>query len=72
VKFTLGGRRFMLTLGCGMVCTVLVWHVKISDLVYRDIIIGTVAAYIVGNTAQKWAQIKKDPAKDTTDEESGV
>jgi hypothetical protein len=53
VKFTLGGRRFMLTLGCGMVCTALVWHGKISDEIFRDITIATVAAYIVGNTYQK-------------------
>lgn len=48
-----GGRRFMLTLGCGIACTLLVWHDKIGDAIFRDIIIATVAAYITGNTWQK-------------------
>jgi len=48
-----GGRRFLLTLGCGAVCTVLVWFGRIDGMVFRDIIIGTVAAYIAGNVAQK-------------------
>jgi hypothetical protein len=48
-----GGRRFLLTLGCGAVCTVLVWFDRIDGMVFRDIIIGTVAAYIAGNVAQK-------------------
>lgn len=48
-----GGRRFVLTLGCGAACTVLVWLGKIDGPVFRDIIIGTVAAYIAGNVVQK-------------------
>lgn len=48
-----GGRRFVLTLGCGVVCTVLVWNAKIDGAVFRDIIIGTVGLYIAGNTYQK-------------------
>lgn len=51
----LGGRRFCLTLGCGVVCTVLLWVGKLDPQTFRDIIIGTVAAYITGNTAQKFA-----------------
>lgn len=49
----LGGRRFLLTLGCGIACTGLVALGNISDTTFRDIIIATVAAYITGNTAQK-------------------
>lgn len=49
----LGGRRFVMTVGCGIACTVLVWHAKISDSIFRDIIIATVAVYIAGNTYQK-------------------
>jgi hypothetical protein len=55
---TFGGRRFLLVLGCGIVCSFLVYRAKISDIVFRDIVIGTVAVYIAGNTAQKHAQIK--------------
>lgn len=49
----LGGRRFIMTMGCGVVCAVLVWFAKISDSIFRDIIIATVATYIAGNTYQK-------------------
>lgn len=48
-----GGRRFLMTMGCGAACTVLVWFAKIDGSIFRDIIIATVAAYIVGNTYQK-------------------
>lgn len=48
-----GGRRFLMTMGCGAVCTVLVWFAKIDGAIFRDIIIATVAVYIAGNTVQK-------------------
>ena len=50
---TFGGRRFLMTMGCGMACTVLVWFAKIDPPIFRDIIIATVAVYIAGNTIQK-------------------
>ena len=50
---SLGGRRFLMTMGCGMACTVLVWFTKIDGSIFRDIVIATVAAYIAGNTIQK-------------------
>lgn len=48
-----GGRRFIMTLGCGVACTGLVWFTKITPEIFRDIIIATVAVYITGNTYQK-------------------
>lgn len=51
-----GGRRFLLTLGCGIACTALVWFAKISDTVFQNIIVATVAVYIAGNTYQKTKQ----------------
>lgn len=50
---TLGGRRYVMTMGCGVACTVLVWFGKIDGAIFRDVIIATVAAYIVGNVYQK-------------------
>jgi hypothetical protein len=47
-----GGRRFLLTLGCGIACTGLVWFAKIDAATFRDIIIATVGVYIAGNTYQ--------------------
>lgn len=48
-----GGRRFVMTMGCGVVCTILVWFAKIDGSIFRDVIIATVAVYIGGNTYQK-------------------
>lgn len=50
---TFGGRRFLLTLGCGAVTSLLIWFGKIDGGVYASVIIATVAAYITGNVAQK-------------------
>ena len=50
----LGGRRFILTMGCAAVSTVLLWFAKISGAEFVTIISLTVAAYITGNTAQKF------------------
>ncbi|MFL9881296.1 hypothetical protein PQR63_23060 [Herbaspirillum rhizosphaerae] len=49
----LGGRRFLLALGTGIVCSILVWFGKISDQVFAAVVVATVAAYITGNTIQK-------------------
>lgn len=48
-----GGRRFLLTVATQVSVTVLVWFGKISDDVFSVLILGTVAAYITGNTVQK-------------------
>lgn len=53
-----GGRRFILTLGCGIVCTLLLLAGKLPPEIYRDLILGTVAVFIAGNTYQ---QIKTPP-----------
>lgn len=49
----MGGRRFVMSLGAGVTSTVLVWFAKITPEVYQWIVLGTVAAYITGNTTQK-------------------
>lgn len=48
-----GGRRFALTLGAGIVCTILKWHGKIDDTTFATVVLGTVGFYISGNTYQK-------------------
>lgn len=50
---SLGGRRFVLALGAGVVTSVLVWYGKITPEIYRDVVLGTVGMYIAGNTFQK-------------------
>lgn len=49
----IGGRRFALTVGCGAVCSVLLWFGKLTDPSFTLIIMGTVGAYIAANTTQK-------------------
>ena len=49
----IGGRRFVMCMGCAIVCTALVWFGHISDMIFRDLIVATVGVYIAGNTSQK-------------------
>lgn len=53
---SLGGRRFLLSLGAGVATTVLSWYAKITPEIYRDVVLGTVGMYIGGSTFQKVKQ----------------
>lgn len=55
---SLGGRRFLLTVGCGAVNAVLLWFAKLDAGSYTTLTLGTVAVYIAGNTYQKREQIR--------------
>jgi len=55
-----GGRRFILTVGCGLVTSILLWHDKLDSGSYTAIILGTVGAYIGANTFQKVKESKSD------------
>ena len=53
-----GGRRFIATVGAGVVTSLLQWFGKLdpSGTTYAMVILGTVGAFITGNTAQKWRE----------------
>lgn len=56
--YVIGGRRFLLTMAVGAATAVLTWYGKVTDIIYRDVILGTVGIFIAGNTFQKSTQIK--------------
>lgn len=45
-------------MGCAVVCTLLLIFGFITDITFRDIILGTVAVYVAGGTAQKFKSIE--------------
>lgn len=55
-----GGRRFLLTVGCSIVTTILCYKGAIDGGVYATVIIATVGAYITGSTIQKNKQIEAE------------
>lgn len=65
IRFELyGGRRFLMTCAVLVTSTVLQWFGKLDPIgtTYAAIVIGCVASYITGNTAQKIkGGVTKDP-----------
>ncbi len=51
-----GGRRFALTVGAGIVHTGLLLLDKLSGEQFVMLTMGTVAVYIGANTTQKWKE----------------
>jgi hypothetical protein len=58
----LGGRRFLLCLGCGIATTVLQFFGKLDPAggTYALVIVGTIGAYITGNVMQKNIEAKHE------------
>lgn len=49
-----GGRRFLLTVGAGIVNTLLLCIQKIDQMTYSNLTLWTVAAYITGATVERF------------------
>jgi hypothetical protein len=53
-----GGRKFVITIGCGVVTSLLTYIGKIDGATYSLVILGTVGAYITGNVVQKRKELE--------------
>lgn len=58
LREALGGRRYLMTIGAGVVNTLLVVHGHIPASVYESLITLTVGFYIAGNGAQRFIDKK--------------
>lgn len=67
----MGGRRFTLALGAGVVSSVLVWFAKIDSSTYAAVIIGCVGAYIGGSTVEQMNLDKISRRKRQGDDDDG-
>lgn len=59
----LGGRSFVLCVGFGLVCSVLLWFGKLTDGSYLAIILSTVGAYISSVTYRHRSEVRADVDK---------
>lgn len=59
----MGGRSFVLCVGCGLVCSILLWFGKLTDGSYLAIILGTVGAYIGSTTYRHRSEVRADVDK---------
>jgi hypothetical protein len=55
-------RKFLLASATLLLASVLVWFGHIEALLWRDVVIATVGAYIAGNVTQKVMTTKAPPA----------
>jgi uncharacterized membrane protein YeaQ/YmgE (transglycosylase-associated protein family) len=46
-------RKLALVVGCGIICSLLLWYGKLTSDAFAMVILGTVGAYIAGNVVQK-------------------
>lgn len=62
---TAGGRRFVATMGAGLMTTVLQWFGKLdpAGTTYAAVVIATLGVYIAGNTVQKIKAGGSSPAE---------
>ena len=58
-----GGRRFVLTIISGAGTWLLCWFGRIDGGIYSSVTIATVAAYIMGNVAQRSVEAKRDAVR---------
>ncbi len=60
---TIGGRRFFLVCTTQASVTVMRWFDKLDNATFRDLILGVVAAYVIGNVAQRHIEARRDAAE---------
>lgn len=60
----LGGRRFLLALGAGVMTWLLCWFGKVSGEIYATVVIATVGGFITGNVWEANMAAKAGKAKE--------
>lgn len=60
-----GGRRFLLALGCGGVTALLCWFGKVTGEVYATVVIAVVGGFITGNVWERQIETKAGQSQET-------
>lgn len=64
IDFTIfGGRTYLMTVGCGVVTSVMRWFEHLDNQSWTLVTMGTVGAYIAAQTVQKHGEIRADVQK---------
>lgn len=58
----IGGRAFVLAVGCGAVNSVMKWFEHLDNGSYTAIILGTIGCFIAANAIEKHGKIKAETA----------
>lgn len=60
---TFGGRTYLLTVGCGLVTSLMRWFDHLDNGSYTAIITASVCAYITRTIVQNYGEIRADVQK---------
>lgn len=59
----IGGRTFLLTVGCGFVTSLMRWFDHLDNGSFTAVILGTVGAYIASSTFKAHSEVRAETQK---------